>query len=178
MRGPRPEPRPRLSSADYDDSATVSDAMVKKHLTERYMRLRAPNSDAARREEQINSMTMENARRVCTVLQAVDRSARNAQASREPCGMNCSACRATRCCGACGLSKVGYLHDDCAAMPDIMKCIRCEQMKEGSFERDFEKIDEKYRYLQSRRRLPNGKQLRAPLFQHNIPGYDSGANHS
>ena len=148
--------------------------MATQHMLERYMPLKRPDAGPTQRKELVQNQDPEFRRWICQTFQVVDRSARNLPAPSEPCGMNCSTCRATRCCGACGLSKVGYLHTDCAVKPDIMKCNRCEQMKEGSFGRDFHHLSEKYEYLRSRRRLPDGTQLRAPAITYQASGYAQG----
>ena len=163
------------SSADYKDEAAVSDATVDKHLRERYLPFSLHSKGPAQREEHLNNLTPGEKRKWCELLQPVHRSARNLEASRTPCGMDCSSCRATRCCGMCGLSKVGYLHDDCDDVPDIMKCQRCEQMTEGLFRTDVDELSKKYKYLLSRRTMGDGSELRQPHMQR-VMGYMDNAS--
>jgi hypothetical protein len=160
--------------ADYDD---VSEATVEKHCLERYLRLQYPSKEPAQREEKFKKMSDAHRRTICKMWQPVYRSARCSTASSMPCGMDSSTCRASRCCGDCGLSRVGYSHHACAGdeRDDLMKCQRCEQIKQKGFEMDYDTTKKAYESLQSRRKDADGNALRTPRAAAVPTGYEQGA---
>jgi hypothetical protein len=120
-------------------------------------------------------MTDAQRRAHCALWQATYRSPRLANLSSTGCGMDSSTCRATRCCGDCKLSLVGYSHHACQSLPDIMKCERCDQIREGTYGREFEPLSERYERLFARRKDADGKPLRAPARNFCANGYGEGA---
>ena len=165
---------PTHASADYD---AVSEAVVKKHCLERYVALAFPELGPDQRKEAFDKMTDANRRELCTAWQPVYRSARvSSQSSTPCCGMDSSTCRASRCCGDCGLPVVGYSHQHCSPCHDLMKCQRCEQMKQKGFERKFEPTKAYYENLKAKR-VHDGKVMRTPSFEKSIDvsGYAQGA---
>jgi hypothetical protein len=162
---------PTHASADYD---AVSEATVEKHCLERYLALEFPSRSPAERKEIFDSKTDADRRVLCTLWQPVYRSARvSSQSSTPCCGMDSSTCRATRCCGDCGLSIVGYSHEHCRQCYDLMKCQRCEQIKERGFGMKFEETKACFENLKARR-VHNGRCLRTPSTIVTA-GYDQGA---
>ena len=163
---------PPHASADYD---AVSEDMVEKHCLERYLALEEPAATPVERKQIFEKLSTAQRRALCTLWQPVHRSARiSSQSSGACCGMDSSTCHAWRCCGDCGLSKVGYSHEHCGQCHDLMKCQRCEQINnQRGFGLEFPETKACYENLKAKR-VHNGACLREPV-SIVTAGYGAGA---
>ena len=171
MHGTRREPPPR-AAADYE---ALPAATVEQHLLERYLPFMYPHRGPEARKKNLEAMTDAHRRAHCAVWQPTYRSVRLANLPSTGCGMDSSTCRATRCCGDCKLSLVGYSHHDCQSLPDIMKCERCDQIREGTFGMQFDALALRYRRLLALRKDAEGNDLRTPAQSFCAAGYPQGA---